>query len=120
MLLLHGYPLSGALFSRNREALAAQYQVITADHRGYGMSEAPGTPDDVAVYASDAMAVLDELGVDQAIIGGHSMGGSITFEMYQMAPTRGNSSVICRPVIDPPPPVAAVSSPRPGSGPRHC
>lgn len=88
MLLLHGYPLSGALFSRNREALAEQYQVITVDHRGYGMSEAPGVPDDVAVYASDAMAVLDELGVDQAIIGGHSMGGPITFEMYQMAPAR--------------------------------
>lgn len=88
MLLLHGYPLSGALFARNRDALAEQYQVITVDHRGYGLSEAPAVPDDVALYASDALAVLDELGVQQAIIGGHSMGGPITFEMYKTDPDR--------------------------------
>lgn len=94
MLLMHGYPLSGALFGRNREALAEQYQVITLDHRGYGISEAPEVPSDVATYASDALAVLDELGVDQAIIGGHSMGGPITFEMYQMAPERFRAMIL--------------------------
>ena len=88
MLLLHGYPLSGALFARNRDALAEQYQVITVDHRGYGLSEAPAVPDDVSLYASDALAVLDELGVQQAIIGGHSMGGAITFEIYRTDPDR--------------------------------
>lgn len=94
MLLLHGYPLSGALFSRNRDMLAEQYQVITVDHRGYGMSETSDVPSDVATYASDAMAVLDELGVEQAIIGGHSMGGPITFEMYQAAPERFRAMIL--------------------------
>ncbi|MBB5379305.1 alpha-beta hydrolase superfamily lysophospholipase, partial [Deinococcus metalli] len=42
ILLLHGYPLSGELFARNRDALtAAGYRVITIDHRGYGQSVAP-------------------------------------------------------------------------------
>ncbi|MGI8644654.1 MAG: alpha/beta fold hydrolase [Thermomicrobiales bacterium] len=94
MLLLHGYPLSGALFSRNRDALAEQYMVITVDHRGYGQSEAPAVPGDVAVYAQDALSVLDELGVDQAIIGGHSMGGPITFEMYKSAPDRFRGMIL--------------------------
>lgn len=88
MLLLHGYPLSGALFSRVRGALQDDHTVITVDHRGYGLSEAPGVPDSIEVYAGDALAVLDHLGFDQAIIGGMSMGGPVTLSMYQMAPER--------------------------------
>lgn len=70
MLLLHGYPLSGALFAPLRDALQDDYTVITLDHRGYGLSEAPEVPDDIETYASDALALLDQLGIDQAVIGG--------------------------------------------------
>ncbi|MBB5234739.1 pimeloyl-ACP methyl ester carboxylesterase [Deinococcus budaensis] len=90
MLLLHGYPLSGELFSRNRDALAAAgYRVITIDHRGYGRSTAPASdPGSLATYAQDALAVMDQLNVPRAIIGGMSMGGPIAFEMYRRAPER--------------------------------
>ena len=90
MLLLHGYPLSGELFARNRDALAnAGYRVITIDHRGYGMSAAPvDAPGDLQTYAKDALAVMDKLQVPKAIIGGMSMGGPIAFEMYREAPER--------------------------------
>lgn len=90
MLLLHGYPLSGELFSRNRDALAAAgYRVITIDHRGYGQSTAPAAdPGSLQTYASDALAVMDKLNVPRAIIGGMSMGGPIAFEMYRTAPQR--------------------------------
>lgn len=94
LLLLHGYPLSGALFARNRDALAQRYRVITLDHRGYGMSTAPGVPDNVAIYAQDALAVMTQLGVQQAIIGGHSMGGPIVFEMYRRAPERFRGMIL--------------------------
>lgn len=94
MLLLHGYPLSGALFARVREPLEEDFTVITVDHRGYGLSEAPGVPDSVEVYASDALAVLDHLGFEEAIIGGMSMGGPITFSMYEMAPERFTGMVL--------------------------
>ncbi len=90
MLLLHGYPLSGELFARNRDALAsAGYRVITIDHRGYGKSVAPASdPGSLQTYAKDALAVLDQLNVPSAIIGGMSMGGPIVFEMYRTAPER--------------------------------
>ncbi len=88
LLLIHGYPLSGALFSRVRDALAAHYRVITIDLRGYGKSTAPGVPDTIAIYAQDALAVLDSLGIQRAIVGGMSMGGPIALEMYQRAPNR--------------------------------
>ncbi|MFC4639447.1 alpha/beta fold hydrolase [Deinococcus hohokamensis] len=90
MLLLHGYPLSGELFARNRDALArAGYRVITVDHRGYGQSTAPTSdPGSLQTYASDALAVMDQLNVPKAIIGGMSMGGPIAFEMWRTAPQR--------------------------------
>ena len=94
MLLLHGYPLSGALFARVRDALQGDYTVLTVDHRGYGLSEAPETPEDVATYASDALAVMDHLGFDTAVVGGMSMGGPIALSMYEQAPDRFDGLVL--------------------------
>ena len=94
ILLLHGYPLSGALFSRVVGRLAQSHLVILVDHRGYGMSTAPSIPDSVQIYAEDALAVLDELKLDQAVIGGMSMGGPIVFAMYKMAPKRFSGMVL--------------------------
>jgi 3-oxoadipate enol-lactonase len=94
MLLLHGYPLSGALFARVRDALQEEWTVITVDHRGYGLSEAPEVPDSIEVYAGDALAVLDHLGIDQAVIGGMSMGGPIALSMYQTAPDRFTGMIL--------------------------
>ncbi|SDY92473.1 alpha/beta fold hydrolase [Citreimonas salinaria] len=94
MLLLHGYPLSGALFARVRDALQDDYTVLTVDHRGYGLSEAPEIPQDIGTYANDALAVMDHLGFDAAIIGGMSMGGPIALSMYEQAPERFEGLVL--------------------------
>lgn len=103
MLLLHGYPLSGELFSRNRDALAAAgYRVITIDHRGYGKSVAPANaPGDLATYAADALGVMDQLGVPKAIIGGMSMGGPIAFEMWRTAPERFTGLILINTIANP-------------------
>lgn len=61
MLLLHDYPLSGALFSRVRHGLVGRHRVITLDHRGFGASSVPGVPDSIETYARDALAVMQRL-----------------------------------------------------------
>ncbi|MFC4427596.1 alpha/beta fold hydrolase [Deinococcus navajonensis] len=103
MLLLHGYPLSGELFARNRDALAnAGYRVITIDHRGYGQSTAPASdPGSLQTYASDALAVMDQLNVPKAIIGGMSMGGPIAFEMWRTAPQRFLGMILIDTIANP-------------------
>ncbi|GGL79142.1 hypothetical protein GCM10010840_16240 [Deinococcus aerolatus] len=103
MLLLHGYPLSGELFARNRDALAsAGYRVITIDHRGYGQSVAPeGDAGSIQTYAKDALAVMDQLNVPSAIIGGMSMGGPIVFEMYRTAPERFKGMLLIDTIANP-------------------
>ncbi len=88
MMLVHGYPLSGELFARNRAALARRYTVVTPDLRGFGSSTTPDSKGGVQLYAKDMLAVMDHLHVRKAIIGGMSMGGPVVLEMYREAPQR--------------------------------
>ena len=89
MMLIHGYPLNSGLFRDNVPALVeAGYQVVTPDLRGFGQSEAPDGSATIQVYAEDMLAVMDELGIDQTIALGMSMGGWTLFEMYAQAPER--------------------------------
>ncbi len=94
MMLIHGYPLNGGLFRDNVAALAASYQVIVPDLRGFGRSEAPSDQASIEVYAQDMVAVMDELGVQTAVIAGMSMGGMTVFEMYRQAPERFSGMVL--------------------------
>ena len=94
LVLVHGYPLNSGLFRDNVGPLSKRYQVITPDLRGYGRSKTPNSEGSVATYASDVFAVMDELGVEQAIIGGMSMGGPIVLEMYREAPERFRAMIL--------------------------
>ena len=92
-MLIHGYPLSGALFQYQQQALASRFQVITLDLPGFGRSTAPAgfgtqTFGSTAVYAHYVLDLMSHLGIPSAIIGGHSMGGLITQEIYREAPQR--------------------------------
>ena len=94
MMLVHGYPLSGELFSKNRAALARHYTVVTPDLRGFGSSTTPDTKGGVKLYAKDMFAVMDHLSVKKAIIGGMSMGGPVVLEMYREQPQRFRGLVL--------------------------
>ena len=94
MMLVHGYPLSGELFSRNRAVLARRYTVVTPDLRGFGSSTTPDTKGGVELYAKDMLAVMDHLSIKRAIIGGMSMGGPVVLEMYREAPQRFRGMVL--------------------------
>ena len=94
MMLVHGYPLSGELFARNRAALSRRYTVVTPDLRGFGSSTTPDSKGGVELYAKDMLAVMDHLHVKKAIIGGMSMGGPVVFEMYREAPQRFRGMIL--------------------------
>jgi len=94
MMLVHGHPLSGELFAKNRAALARRYTVVTPDLRGFGISTTPDTKGGVELYAKDMLAVMDHLHVRKAIIGGMSMGRPVVFEMYREAPQRFRGMIL--------------------------
>jgi pimeloyl-ACP methyl ester carboxylesterase len=53
------------------------HQVIIFDYRGTGRSSKTVMKYTTAMFAADAAAILDELGIAQAIVCGHSMGGRV-------------------------------------------
>lgn len=61
--------------------------VIAPDLRGRGGSSLPG-PYGMATHAADCVAVLDALGVEQAIVVGHSMGGFVASVLAHRDPDR--------------------------------
>lgn len=88
LVLIHGYPLSGALFMYQQARLATRFQVITLDLPGFGKSSASSGSASTVYYARTVLALMNHLGIQKAVIGGHSMGGFITEELYREAPAR--------------------------------
>ncbi len=75
VVLIHGYPLSGASWERQtRELLAAGHRVITYDRRGFGESSKVGSGYDYDTFASDLNIVLSTLDLQDVILVGFSMG----------------------------------------------
>lgn len=72
----------------------AGYRAITPDLRGYGENPArPGvTP--FAAFADDLVALLDHLDIEQAVVGGVSMGGRIAMEFRLRHPGRVRALVL--------------------------
>lgn len=104
VVLIHGYPLNGDLFEKQRRALsAASFRVITVDLRGFGGSVAPDEQGSVDLYADDVLALMNQLGIGRAIIGGHSLGGAITLRLYQRAPERFLGMILNDAAAFPPP-----------------
>jgi pimeloyl-ACP methyl ester carboxylesterase len=84
VLLLHGFPDSNALWRDVIPALVeAGYQVIAPDQRGFGASAAPQGVKQyrIAAIVSDAIAVLDALGISKAHLVAHDWGAIIGWVM---------------------------------------
>lgn len=94
MLLIHGYPLSGALFGRVVGPLSQNHTVVVPDLRGYGLSHAPAVTSSVEVYADDMLALMDKLEIKKSVVGGMSMGGPVVLAMYKKAPERFDGLVL--------------------------
>ncbi|MDA2944223.1 MAG: alpha/beta hydrolase [Actinomycetota bacterium] len=96
VVLLHGFPESSHSWRHQIEPLAsAGWRVIVPDQRGYAGSS---TPDSVEAYRADHLsddiaALLDAVGVDQAVIVGHDWGAIVTWHIGQRHPDR------CRAIV---------------------
>jgi pimeloyl-ACP methyl ester carboxylesterase len=88
LLLLHAFPLSGAQWEPQIQALAERHTLLVPDLPGFGGSPAPGeqyTLDDVA---DSLAATLDRYRVPRVAVCGLSMGGYIAFAMLRRHPER--------------------------------
>src|SRR5512145_2144539 len=75
VVLIHGWPLSGASWEKQTAALlAAGYRVITYDRRGFGRSSKPSVGYHYDSLASDLNVLLTELDLNDVALVGFSMG----------------------------------------------
>ncbi|TCP57522.1 pimeloyl-ACP methyl ester carboxylesterase [Tamaricihabitans halophyticus] len=89
LVLVHGHPFDGSMWQPQIDYFSARgWRVIVPDLRGYGGSEViPGeTP--LETFAADILRLLDELRLDQVVLGGLSMGGQIVLACYRQFPER--------------------------------
>ncbi|MEO7352671.1 MAG: alpha/beta hydrolase, partial [Marmoricola sp.] len=76
VVLIHGWPLSGASWSEQVPALTeAGHRVITYDRRGFGDSEKPADGYDYDTFAADLAGLVDGLDLQDVTLVGFSMGG---------------------------------------------
>ncbi len=76
VVLIHGYPLSGASWEKQLTALlAAGHRVITYDRRGFGRSSQPTSGYNYDTFAEDLRRLLTHLQLRDFALVGFSMGG---------------------------------------------
>jgi pimeloyl-ACP methyl ester carboxylesterase len=100
--------LPGLLFSRKMHEPLAQtiadrgHRVICLDLLGHGDSDRPPEMGNygMTIFASQVVALLDELGIDKAVVGGTSLGANVSLEVAAAAPDRLQGLLIEMPVLD--------------------
>src|SRR5213593_2111603 len=71
-----------------RRELARRYRLVLVDNRDAGASDEARGPYGTADMATDALGVMDHLGIERFHVVGASMGGAIAQHLALLAPTR--------------------------------
>lgn len=89
VLLLHAWTLSlDVNYFGLMPGLASRHSLVGLDHRGHGGGLPISGPFTIADCADDALAVLDELGIDRVVVCGYSLGGPIGLHLALAHPDR--------------------------------
>jgi pimeloyl-ACP methyl ester carboxylesterase len=88
LVLLHGYPLDHTIWDEVVPLLESDFDLIVPDLRGFGQSDLVEEQYTVADMAADVAALLDELGIENTYIAGHSMGGYVALAFVRNTPER--------------------------------
>ena len=100
LVLLHPNGFCAGVYDPLARRLASGHRVIGIDLRGHGDSDDVVDPMLLGndVMASDALAVLEYLGIDRFAVVGASFGGAVGGEMAAVAPDRVTALVLCEAV----------------------
>jgi pimeloyl-ACP methyl ester carboxylesterase len=78
------------------ERYSPRFRVLALEFRGRGGSDYDPVPQryNPLTYARDVLELLDQLGIDQAIFAGTSLGGLVTMTVAAMAPQRIRATIM--------------------------
>ena len=98
LVLAHGYTASKEMWDAQIGPFSERYRVVVYDSRGHGESEAPPADDDgydLDTYVEDQLALMQHLGIEQAYVGGLSMGGMIAVRLALAHPELVRALLLC-------------------------
>ncbi len=99
VVLLHGMNFGGFYFKGPIEALRnAGYRVVVPDQIGFGRSSKPVIPYNLHDMALNTRTLLQTLGLQKALIFGHSMGGMLAARFAASYPAMTEKLVLCNPI----------------------
>jgi pimeloyl-ACP methyl ester carboxylesterase len=103
VVLIHGQLMPRRMHQPLARALAGGgAHVVTVDLLGHGRSDRPEDPllYSMTAFAEQVVALLDELGATQAVVGGTSLGANVSLEVATIAPDRVRGLITEMPVLD--------------------
>jgi pimeloyl-ACP methyl ester carboxylesterase len=86
IVLIHCFSCALDYWDGMRPALEEEHRVVAIDLRGHGGSEKPGSGYAVPEQANLVAEALRDLGVSDAEIVGHSLGGAVSVALAEAAP----------------------------------
>jgi pimeloyl-ACP methyl ester carboxylesterase len=103
LVLIHGLLMSRRMFDRlGPEMAELGNRVIAIDLLGHGRSDRPPEMSNYSMtfFARQVEALLDHLELDQAVVGGTSLGANATLELAYLSPDRVRGMMVEMPVLD--------------------
>jgi 3-oxoadipate enol-lactonase len=88
VILLHAFPVTADVWRPQVSRVPKGWRFVAPDFRGFGGSSIDGLDVGMDDYANDVLKLMDDLLIDDAVIGGLSMGGYVAFAALRQAPTR--------------------------------
>jgi pimeloyl-ACP methyl ester carboxylesterase len=88
LVFVHGTGGSWQSWLENIPELGRESRVIALDLPGFGGSDPPPAGSEVIEYSETVVALLDHLGVEAAVVAGHSLGGLISTDLALRHPAR--------------------------------
>jgi pimeloyl-ACP methyl ester carboxylesterase len=103
VVLVHGQLMPRRMHQPLARHLAASgAHVLTVDMLGHGRSDRPEDPLEYSMtaFGEQILALLDDRGIEQAVLGGTSLGANASLEAAVIAPERVRGVIAEMPVLD--------------------
>jgi lipase len=94
VVCLHGITAQHRAFNAVARYLETSHGLVGVDLRGRGDSDKPELGYSLEAHAADVVRVLDHLGLRNAVLAGHSMGGFVALKTALMFPERVRAIVL--------------------------
>ena len=98
LVIAHGYTSHSRVYLLVLGLLARWFKVIAIDLAGHGGTAAlPRRQQRTAAYADLLLCTMDHLGIEKAVMVGHSLGGRVAAEAVSMQPTKAAALLLANP-----------------------